>query len=61
MQENNAKVRKAARVAGIPLWKIAAAIGISEPTIIRWLRFPLPEEKERRIMEAIAVLSKEAG
>ncbi len=59
MKENQA-VRRAAKSAGVPLWKVAAAIGVSEPTIIRWLRFPLPEEKERRIMTAIATLEKEA-
>lgn len=58
MKENQT-VRKAAKSAGIPLWKVAAAIGVSEPTIIRWLRFQLPEDKERRIMAAIAELSQE--
>lgn len=60
MKENQA-IRKTAKSAGVPLWKIAAAIGISEPTLIRWLRFPLPEEKKRRIMGAIDELAKEAG
>ena len=58
MQENNGYIRKAARAAGVPLWKIAAAIGISEPTLTRWLRFPLQEEKEQRIMAAIRELSQ---
>lgn len=60
MRENE-NIRKAARVAGVPLWKVAAAIGVSEPTLIRWMRFPLPAEKEARIMAAISVLEKEAG
>lgn len=59
MKENQA-VRKAAKSAGVPLWKVAAAIGVSEPTIIRWLRVPLQEEKEARILSAIASLAKEA-
>ena len=59
MKENQG-VRNAARSAGVPLWKVAAAISISEPTLIRWLRFPLPEDKERRIMAAIAGLAREA-
>lgn len=58
MKENHA-VRSAARSASVPLWMVAAAIGISEPTLIRWLRFPLPEDKEQRIMAAIAELAKE--
>lgn len=60
MVKENQEVRKAARVAGIPLWKVAAAIGVSEPTFMRWMRFPLPKEKEARIMEAISTLGKEA-
>lgn len=59
MQENK-HIRKAARVAGVPLWKVAAAIGISEPTLTRWMRFPLSAEKEQRICEAIAALEQEA-
>ena len=58
MRENE-NIRKAARTAGIPLWRVAATIGVSEPTLIRWLRFPLPEEKEARIMEAISRLEVE--
>lgn len=60
MKENQ-NVRRAARVAGVPLWRVAAAIGVSEPTLIRWLRVPLPEDKEQRVMAAIAALEQEAG
>lgn len=55
----NEKIRKAARVANIPLWRIADAMGVGENTVYRWLRRPLDEEKERRFMEAIEQLSKE--
>lgn len=60
MCKENGVVRAAARVAGVPLWRVAAAIGVSEPTLTRWLRVPLPEDKERRIMAAIAALEQEA-
>jgi len=53
-------VRNAARSAGVPLWKVAVAIGVSEPTLTRWMRVPLSEDKEKRVMEAIAELGKEA-
>lgn len=58
MKENQ-KVRKAARVAGVPLWRVAAAIGVSEPTFMRWMRFPLPAEKESIIISAIDRLSQD--
>jgi len=57
--KENQSVRNAARSAGIPLWKVAAAIGVSEPTLTRWLRFPLPKDKEQRVMAAISELSRE--
>lgn len=56
----NKTVRRAARVAGVPLWRVAAAIGISEPTLTRWLRVPLPVDKEEKIMQAISRLEQEA-
>lgn len=61
MIRENEKVRRAARIAGVPLWAIASKIGVSEPTLTRWLRLPLPEEKEARIMAAIAALEQGAG
>lgn len=59
--KENQSVRTAAKAAGVPLWKCALRMGISEPTLIRWLRVPLSKEKETRIMEAIAALEQEAG
>lgn len=60
MRENE-HIRKAARMAGIPLWKVAAAIGVSDPTLTRWMRFPLPKEKETLILKAISTLEQEVG
>lgn len=60
MRENS-DIRVAARVAGVTLWKIAAELGVSEPTFYRWLRFPLSGEKHERIMEAIKKIEKEGN
>lgn len=57
----NLSLRQRAKSAGIPLWKIASYIGVSEPTITRWLRVPLSCSKERLILEAISKLEKEAS
>lgn len=59
MTRTNEAVRRAARVADVPLWQIAAKIGVSQPTMTRWLRFPLPTDKEERIMQAIHELALE--
>ena len=55
----NLSLRQRAKSAGIPLWKIASYIGVSEPTITRWLRVPLSCSKEKVILEAISKLEKE--
>lgn len=55
----NKKIRDAARIANIPLWKVADEVGISEPTITRWLRRPLSPEREAMLLAAISRLSEE--
>lgn len=55
----NETVRKAARTANVPLWRVAAELGISEPTLTRWLRFPLTPDKEAAMLAAIKKLERE--
>lgn len=55
----NQATREAAKMKGVKHWQIAAYLGISEPTIVRWLRTPLSAEKEKAIMAAIEALAKE--
>ena len=50
----NEKIRREAKAARVPLWEIAAQIGISEPTITRWMRSELNEEKKAMILDAIS-------
>ena len=57
----NETIRKAARIAGVPLYLVAHQLGVSEPTIHRWLRFPLSKEKEQQIMKAISEIETEAS
>jgi len=59
MSNKNADIRKEARIAGVYLWQIAAYMGISEPTLNRWLRFALPAEKKKEIRAAIGAISAE--
>lgn len=55
----NEDIRKRARSAFIPLWKIAERLEISEPTLTRWLRVPISSEKKQMILSAINDLEKE--
>lgn len=50
---SNSDVRTAAKSAGVFLYQIAAAMGISEPTMTRKLRFELSDNEKKPIYEAI--------
>lgn len=58
MKENQT-VREAAKRNGVKHWQIAEHLGISEPTIMRWLRIPLSPEREKAVLEAIEAIAKE--
>lgn len=55
----NQTIRDAAKRKGVKHWQIANYLGISEPTIMRWLRIPLSPEREKAIIEAVEVIAKE--
>ena len=61
MKKANQPIRDQAKSNHIALWQIALEIGVSEPTLIRWLRVPLPVEKERLIYDAITALTEGGG
>lgn len=50
---SNIDVRTAAKNAGVFLYQVAAAMGISEPTMTRKLRFELSDQEKKPIFEAI--------
>lgn len=56
----NERIRRMAKGSGVALWMIADYLGVSEPTITRWLRVPLPADKEARIRAAIKEIAGEA-
>ena len=56
----NTDIRRMARCNDVPQWKIAAVLGISEPTLCGWLRFELSSERKNAIIGAIQAASKEA-
>ena len=53
-------IKKIVKESKIPQWKIAAEVGISEFTLIRWLRMPekLEEQRTTQISEAVKKLSE---
>ena len=55
----NLELRKAAKAAGIPLRRIADAIGVGEATMTRKLRHELPENEKKQLLNLIKQLARE--
>ena len=55
----NSDIKQTMKTNFVPQWKVADRLGISEMTLIRWLRKELPEGKRLQIMQAIEQLKKE--
>lgn len=47
------ELRMLIRMKNIPMWKVADTIGISEPTLYRWMR-KYDADHHRKIMDAIS-------
>lgn len=52
----NTDIRLKAKANGVPLWKIADKLNISEPTMTRKLRKELSDEEKTKIIGIIAEL-----
>lgn len=55
----NQEIRSAAKNAGICLWQVAAAYGISDGNFSRKLRKELPKEEKEKILAIIERLAQE--
>ena len=59
MTEANRKIRREARAANVPLWKIALHLGISEPTMTRRMRVEMDPAMQEEMLHVIRDLSPE--
>ena len=55
----NDGLRSEIKSSGFYQYQVADALGISEQTLIRWLRYELPQDKLERVRAAIAALRME--
>ena len=55
----NSQLKAEIKQAGLFQYQVADALGISEQTLIRWLRYELPQDKLERVRAAIAKLRTE--
>ena len=56
---NRKEVMERLKYCSAKLWQLADAVGVSEPTITRWLRRPLEGERLLRVITALEQLEKE--
>ena len=50
----NKDLRDEMRIANVRQWEVADAIGVSEMTMVKWLRKELGAEKKALVREGIA-------
>lgn len=55
----NQEIRRAAESAGVRLWQIADALGISDSSFSRKLRKEFPQDEREKIISIIERLSQE--
>lgn len=53
----NEDIRKMLKARRIYMWQVAKVLGVSESTLIRWMREELKTEKKKKIIEAIDSLT----
>ena len=51
-------IREELKQRGVRHWQLAHALGISEQTLVRWLRFELSEDKQLAMLEKIEGIVK---
>lgn len=59
--ERNNEIRETLKKHRLYIYELAAAVGISEPTITRWLRTPLTDEHYNRLSEGLEKLKGAAA
>lgn len=55
----NEEIKHAAAAAGVRLWRIGEALGLSDCNFSRKLRKELPEDEKEKVLEIIRKLAKE--
>ena len=61
MNSNNADLRTEMRIANVRQWEVAEAVGVSEMTMVKWLRRELDDEKKARVRKGIAEAAARHG
>lgn len=59
--ERNEQIKKELKARRLYHYELAAAAGIAEPTLIRWLRTPLTDERYNRLSAGLEKLISTTG
>lgn len=57
----NSEIKNRIAKSRLYQYQVATKLGVSECTLIRWLRYEMEDTKKARVMQAIAELEREAG
>lgn len=57
----NAEIKKEIKKNGFTLWQIAEQIGVSETSVIRWLRSERDCRNQQKVMNALNELKSKKG
>lgn len=55
----NKDLRDEMRIANVRQWEVAEAIGISEMTMVKWLRRELDESRKALVRQGIATVTQQ--
>ncbi len=58
MAKANTIIREELKARGVRHWKLAHELGVSEQTLVRWLRFEMDEDKQFDMLEKIETVAK---
>ena len=58
-KQANLEVRSIMKEKKIFQWQVAVEMGVSDVTLVRWLRLPLSDEKKAMVMKAIDKAAKQ--
>ncbi len=58
MTTANTVIREELKTRGVRHWELAYKLGVSEQTLVRWLRFEMNEDKQMDMLEKIETVVK---
>ena len=57
MANANTIIREELKARGVRHWELAHELGVSEQTLVRWLRFEMDEDKQMDMLEKIEAIA----